>query len=89
MRYVDLEFAELHKVDLSAADLYYANVQGASLDDCDLSWANLKGADFSDCQCQNTKFEGAVYDQKTKLPFSVTEANRLGMIMSKVIDVAG
>lgn len=83
MRNVDFEYAEIHKSNFGLADLADANFQSSALRDCDLSWANLRGADFTDCTVVDSNFEGAVYDQRTQLPFSMKRAAELGMVLAK------
>lgn len=80
----DFNEANLRRVDLSGSDLQQAYFNGADLDGANLSQTNLSRANFRNADLSNVKLDGAnlkhaVYDERTRLPFSVEEAEKRGM----------
>ena len=79
------ECGDLWGKDLKAAQLPLANMSGANLPRADLSGADLTGADLSGAnmimtKLTDTKLEGAIFNERTVLPFDRKEALRRGMI---------
>src|SRR5687767_1363690 len=82
----DLYRAQLGRANLRGADLRNANVAGAYLHKADLSGADLRGAKFAvglkGAELKTVRFEGAIFDASTVLPFSADEAIKRGMVMA-------
>ncbi len=64
-----LKEAILKKAILTNADLTEADLTEADLTDADLTRADLRGATLKDTHTHKTKFQNALFDSSTKLPF--------------------
>ncbi|HWD26299.1 MAG TPA: pentapeptide repeat-containing protein [Rhizomicrobium sp.] len=70
----DLEGASLRRAGLFGCDLKDANLRGADLTHADLGpdnlggFTDLEGANLTGCKIAGTRFFGASYDAKTRLP---------------------
>lgn len=76
----DLWGEELKGQSLAGADLSGANLSRADLSNADLRKANLIGAKMMMTNLKGAKLEGAVYNERTVLPFSQKEAEKRGMV---------
>jgi hypothetical protein len=79
------ECGELWGTDLKNAKLEKANLSGANLPRADLTGADLTGADLTGAnlimaRLREAKLQGAIFNERTILPFDRKEAERLGMI---------
>lgn len=72
----NLKGADLTNADLSEAKLSKAKLQSANLSEANLSAASLAYTDLSGVDLSKSVLQGATYDDKTKLPKSVTIAVR-------------
>jgi hypothetical protein len=75
MRDVSLRGASLRRANLAGADLSGADLRGADLTDTFISGMGFRAADDV-----AARFQGALFDAQTRLPFSTDTARRLGMI---------
>lgn len=64
------------------ANLRLTKFRDAKLLNVNLKGSDLRGADLLDISFQQCAWEGAIYDQYTKLPFSEATAETLGMSFS-------
>ncbi|MBI4678186.1 MAG: pentapeptide repeat-containing protein [Elusimicrobia bacterium] len=85
LAYADLSGADLSGTDLNGAYLLRANLAGANmrearLNGAHLAKADLRGADLTGAVADFTYFQGAEYDERTRLPFSDKEAGDRGMV---------
>jgi hypothetical protein len=76
----DLWGVDLNKKDLAKKDLAGANLARADLTGADLSGANLSGANMLLTRLKDANLEGAIYNERTVLPFEKKEAQRRGMV---------
>ena len=76
----NLEYVEIRNTDLSYSNLQGANLVGALLSNSDLSCTDLRKANLKKCVTNRSKFQNAVFDENTVLPFDRKEAEKLGMI---------
>jgi hypothetical protein len=79
------ECGELWGADLARSKLEKVNLAGANLPRADLSGADLRGADLSGASLlmtnlKDAKLEGAIFSERTILPFDRAEAERRGMV---------
>ncbi|MCX6125919.1 MAG: pentapeptide repeat-containing protein, partial [Proteobacteria bacterium] len=79
------ECGDLHSQDLSGKDLRGMNLRGANLAEtvlkkADLSETDLRGADLWKVNWDGTLFTGAIFYEKTRLPFELQTAKDLGMV---------
>jgi hypothetical protein len=75
----DLWGADMKNSDLKNADLSGANLSRADLSGADLTGANLSGATLLLTKIKDIKLEGAIFNERTVLPFSRKEAEKRGM----------
>jgi uncharacterized protein YjbI with pentapeptide repeats len=73
--------ARLSKASFRNADVRRASFQRTRLRDADYSGADFDGTDLSTADIQDTRFKGASYSCKTRLPRGF-EANRLEMFLA-------
>jgi uncharacterized protein YjbI with pentapeptide repeats len=83
--HIDLKGADLSHADLRGVNLNHANLSRARLDYANLDHADLRGADLRSTRLDEATFNetqlyGALFDQKTSLPFGKHTALRSGMI---------
>ncbi len=84
----DLWGADLQGSDLEGSDLTGANLSRANLKNAKLSGANLSGAHMLLTQIQGADLSGAIYNERTVLPFARSEAEKRGMIYKPTSDKA-
>jgi len=75
----NLEFSEFIGVDFSSCNLFSANLSNTILENCKFKNADLRRANLLNCQVYNCQFGGAIYDDKTVLPFAHEIASQVGM----------
>jgi Pentapeptide repeats (8 copies) len=80
LRKTHLDGAHLKEANLTNADLRHASLRAANLDYADLRESRLEGADFTDAKIPNVRWEGATWDDNTKL--SLSESVKRKMIYS-------
>ena len=71
----DMKNANLKDVDLSGANLSRADLTGANL-----TGANLSGASMMLTKIKDARLEGAIFNERTILPFSRQDAEKRGMV---------
>ncbi|MBL7715365.1 MAG: pentapeptide repeat-containing protein [Bdellovibrionales bacterium] len=76
----DLWGEELKGQNLAGSDLSGANLSRADLSNADLRKANLIGAKMLLTNVKGARLEGAVYNERTVLPFPAKEAEKRGMV---------
>ena len=81
----DLSFTDLNSINGAKLNFKRANLSGANLESlicwyCDFSGADLRGANLENSEFLPPRFEGALIDNKTKLPFSAKRSAELGML---------
>ena len=76
----DLWGADMKNADLKDADLSGSNLSRADLTGADLSGANLSGATLLLTKIKGAKLQGAIFNERTVLPFSRKEAVERGMV---------
>jgi len=76
----DLWGADLKGADLAGLDLSGANLSRAQLKGANLKGANLSGATMLLTQVEGAILEGALFNDRTVLPFSRADAEKRGMI---------
>jgi hypothetical protein len=81
-RRANMRLANLSKTDFGGSDLIAAVADHSRLDGANFTGANLVRSDLSQCTYVDTKFAGAKYNRRTKLPFANDMATQLGMIQS-------
>ena len=75
-----LKNAKIEASNLSGAILVDADLEGVEIFKVDLSHADLKGANLRDARVEMSSFRGAIFDEKTILPFKKKTALSRGMI---------
>ncbi len=76
----DLPNAQLSNQALSGRNFRGANFRNANLGGADLRNADFVGADLSNANLfQGAKLQGALFNEETRLPFSIQMAESLGM----------
>ena len=83
----DLRGADMRRGDFRSAVFHKANLRGASMDNADLMGADLRRTDLRDADLRKAdlskaQLKGALYNDRTRLPFKWPwiEAGRRGMI---------
>lgn len=78
------EGVSFYKTDLRGSTFENASFEGCFFEGADLSSVDFSGADLSLSNLYGChSVVGATFDHKTKLPFSIEEAKRLGMVSKK------
>lgn len=72
--------ANLTQADFSNSVLRYSELQNANLNHANFTGALLQGCDLRGSSIVGTLFDNAIFDCRTKLPFSFDEALRKKMI---------
>lgn len=80
----DLSGCDLRNANLYGVSLTKVRFNGARLDHTDLQGSDLRGADLRGCNLQfanlkHAQLYSALFNERTKLPFSKDEAIQLGM----------
>lgn len=85
--FANIQGAKLIQVELENISFINANLKNVKFEDviftdCNFSFSDLRGAQFLNSHIGNSIFDGAIFDNDTKLPFSRSEAIKRGMILS-------
>lgn len=91
IRQSTFEAAEMNRSSFAGALLAQVNFEQANLQNSDFSKSSLSGINFRHANLRDVDFsgayladdiiwEGAIYNHRTKLPFTATEADRKGLI---------
>lgn len=80
MANTNLSDMELSGASFKGADLKHANLKGSIIRKADFRGADLRDADLSTEKIALAKFDGAIFNDKTRLPFGYAEAVKRGMV---------
>ncbi|MBC7385945.1 MAG: pentapeptide repeat-containing protein [Cryobacterium sp.] len=71
-------------ISFNDADFRNSRFLGATFVLADFMGADLRFADFRSIDCKNCNWKGAIYNSKSRLPFSFETADRMGMISAEM-----
>ncbi len=83
-RWASLQAADLREAHFEEADLRQASFRDADLTAADFRRSDLRGADLNASSLTGVRFAGAVYDEATTWPVSMSESQRdaRGLVLS-------
>lgn len=89
LRNQNLSGYQLKNAKLKGANLRDTNFTNADLNSADLRNANLRGTNFANVNLTDVKFEGCLYDDKTKFPDSLDIDNETSHQIVPKADLSG